>query len=77
LAFHHPRHKRENEHIKKQSIHPSLDVFIDDTVYYLYPYQGGMGKLEDEDKGNHYDFRNQAAYRRTQRIVSDSDRVIV
>ncbi len=29
-----------------------------DNVYYLYPYQGGMGFSISEDKGNDHGFRN-------------------
>src|SRR2546427_3090997 len=43
---------------------PSLDIPATHHIYYLYPYQGGMGQITNEDKGNNYDHRNAACSRR-------------
>ena len=42
-----------------------LDISNNDEVYYLYPYQGGMGLMKNrENEGNNYAHRNKSACRR-------------
>jgi len=44
--------------IELRYAHPTLDIGLNDTLYYPYHHQGGMGKSICNYKGNHNGFRN-------------------
>lgn len=50
---------------KQRAISPSIrfDKSNIGDLYYLYPYQGGMGYLNCENKGNDYGNRNKTFFR--------------